>query len=107
MTAFLIDEMLPPTTAEVPRRLGHDAFHVSEVGLIATPDDVVAQAARTERRALVTENVADFAHEADLVLFVLKRSLPSGGAMPEALALLLDRWSRTNPVPYVGPHWPN
>ncbi len=47
---------------------------------------MVAEAARSERRALVTGSVADFAHEGDLVLvFVLKRFLASGGAMSEAL----------------------
>lgn len=80
---------------------------MSEVGLTATADDVVAEAARSGCRALVTENVADFADEADLVLvFVRGRSRPSGGAMAEALALLLDRWSSANPDPYIGAHWP-
>lgn len=107
MTAFLIDEKLPPAAAETLQRWGHDAVHVSQVGLMATADHLVAETDRSERRTLVTENVVDFAHEADLVLvFVLNRSLPSGGARAEALALLLDRWSSANAEPYVGAHWP-
>lgn len=107
MTAFLIDEMLPPAAAPALRRLGHDALHVSEVGLTATADRLVAAAARSDGRALVTENVADSASETDLVLlFVLKRTLASGGAMADSLALLLDRWSKANPDPYLGAHWP-
>ena len=83
MTAFLNDEMLPPATARLLRdEHGHDAVHVGEVGLAATEDVVVAQLAREQGRVLVTENVADFAHETDVVLiFVLKRTLPAGAAM--------------------------
>lgn len=56
---------------------------------------------------MVTENVADHAFEPDLVLVcVLKRNLPAGGAQANALAKLLDAWSRANPTPYVGQHWP-
>lgn len=106
MTAFLINEMLPPATAQSLRRLRHDAQHLSEVGLTATGDDVVEEATRSEGRALVTD-YADWADEADLVLvFVRGRTLPSGGAMAEALALLLDRWSGANAEPYIGAHWP-
>ena len=107
MTAFLIDAMLPAATARMLQADDHDAVHVSEVGLAATQDHVIAEFARSEGRALVTENVADFAHERDLILvFVLKRSLPQGSAMAAALARVLDAWSRDNPEPYVGAHWP-
>ena len=108
MTKFLIDEMFPPTTAITLRdTYGHDAVHVSEVGLQAMDDSLVATTARAEGRALVTENVADFATERDLVLvFVLKRNLPTGGAQAAGLAKLLDHRASENPEPYVGPHWP-
>ena len=104
MTAFLVDEMFPAATAELLRTTyGHDAVHVAEIGLQATADAQVA----AEGRAVVTENVADFAAERDVVLiFVLKKNLPAGGAQAAALAKILDRWSRDYPDPYLGPHWP-
>lgn len=105
---FLIDEMFPPAAAAVLRdRHDHDAVHVTEVGLRASEDAEIAVAARDQDRALVTENVVDFATERDLVLvFVQKRSLPAGGAQASALAELLDHWAADHPSPYRGPHWP-
>src|SRR6266702_2802105 len=88
MTSFLIDEMFPVDTAQLLRdTYGRDAVHVGEVGLRATDDAQVAAAARAEGRAVVTENVADFAAERDVALvFVLKRNLPAGGGQAAALA---------------------
>ncbi len=108
MTAFLIDEMFPVAVAELLRtRHGRDAVHVTEVGLRAADDTQVAAAARAEGRAVVTENVADFAAERDLVLvFVLKKNLPAGAGQAAALARILDRWDREHPDPYLGHHWP-
>lgn len=105
---FLLDEMFSPATAAVLQdEFGHDARHVGDVGLRGVDDAVVATFARSEQRVVVTENVSDYASEADLVLVcVLKRKLPSGGAQARALAEVLDRWSRENQDPYVGPHWP-
>jgi hypothetical protein len=81
---------------------------VEEAGLQGADDAQVAAAARGEGRAVVTENVADFAAERDLVLlFVLKKKLPSGSAQAAALAAVLDRWTHENPDPYLGPHWPH
>jgi hypothetical protein len=52
--------------------------HVTGIGLRGADDAQVAAAARAEGRAVVTENVADFAAERDLVLvFVLEENLPS------------------------------
>ena len=109
MTAFLVDEMFPAAAAELLRNTyGHDAVHVAEVGLQATDDAHVAALARAEGRAMVTENVADFAAERDVVLlFVLKRNLPAGGGQAAALAKILDRWAQGTPQPYLGPHWPS
>lgn len=109
MTAFLIDEMFPAGTAALLReKYGHDAVHVSEVGLQATEDAQVAAVARAEGRAVVTENVADFAVERDVVLvFVLKRNLPAGGGQAASLAKVLDRWVGANEHPYLGAHWPD
>ncbi len=108
MTRFLVDEMLPSAAAALLReRCGHDTVHVAEAGLQGADDAQVAAAARTEGRAVVTENVADFAAERDVVLvFVLKNNLPPGGALTAALASVLDHWAHEHPEPYVGPHWP-
>jgi hypothetical protein len=108
VSAFLVDEMFPPSAAVLLReKYGHDAVHVAEAGLQGAEDALVAAAARAESRAIVTENVADFAAERDLVLlFVLKKNLPAGGAQAAALAAALDHWAHEHPEPYLGPHWP-
>jgi len=109
VSAFLIDEMFPTAAAALLRdTYGHDAVHVAEVGLRAVDDAQVAATARAEGRAVVTENVADFAAERDVVLvFVLKKNLPAGGGQAAALAKVLDRWAQYHPDPYLGPHWPS
>ncbi|MGH3272704.1 MAG: DUF5615 family PIN-like protein, partial [Streptosporangiaceae bacterium] len=106
--SFLIDEMFPAATAAILRDThGRDAVHVSEVGLRAADDAQVAAAARADGRAVVTENVADFAAERDVALvFVLKRNLPAGGGQATALARILDRWAQDFPDHYLGHHWP-
>ena len=105
MTAFLVDEMLPSAAAALLReKYGRDAVHVAEAGLEGAEDAQVAAVAR----AVVTENVADFAAERDVVLlFVLKKNLAAGGAEAAALASVLGRWAHEHPEPYVGPHWPS
>jgi hypothetical protein len=108
VTAFGVDEMFPAAAAELLRtRHGRDAVHVTEVGLRGADDAHVAGVARAQGRAVVTENVADYAAERDLVLvFVLKKNLPAGGAQAAALARILDRWAKDHPDPYLGHHWP-
>jgi hypothetical protein len=109
VSAFLIDEMFPIAAAVLLRdTYGHDAVHVAEAGLRAAEDAHVTAVARAEGRAVVTENVADFAAERDVVMvFVLKKNLPAGGGQAAALAKILDRWAQEHPDPYVGPHWPS
>jgi Domain of unknown function (DUF5615) len=109
VTAFLIDEMFPIAAAVLLRdTYSHDAVHVAEAGLRAAEDSHVAAVARGEGRAVVTENVVDFAAERDVVLlFVLKKKLPAGGGQTAALAKVLDRWAQEHPDPYLGPHWPS
>lgn len=103
---FLLDEMYPPDAAAQLTERGHDAVHVNQLGLAAADDADVVAVGRSEGRAMVTENVAAFAGERDLVLvFVRKRKLPRGGAQAPALAAVLDRWADADPDPYVGPHW--
>ena len=108
MTAFLVDEMFPAAAAVILRdSYGHDAVHVTEVGLGAVEDSDVAALARAQGRAVVTENVADYAAERDVVpVFVLKKNLPAGGGQVAALAKALDQWGQDHPEPYLGPHWP-
>ena len=109
MTAFLVDEMFRPATAALLRdKYEHDAIHVTEAGLRGAEDAQVAAAARADGRAIVIENVSDFAAERDVVVvFVPKKKLPAGGAQAPALAAALDRWVHENPEPYLGPHWPS
>lgn len=99
----------PTATAVLLRETyGHDAVHLAEVGLRAADDAQVAATARAEGRAVVAENVADFAAERDVVLvFVLKKNLPAGGGQAAALAKVLDRWAQEHPGPYLGAHWPS
>ncbi len=105
MTSFLVDEMFPMSTAVLLRdTYGHDAVHVAEVGLRAADDAQVAAVARAQSRAVVTENVADFSAERDVVLVFV---LPAGGGQAAALAKVLDRWTQDYPDPYLGPHWPS
>lgn len=105
---LFLDEMFPREAAvHLREEFGHDAEHVDDLGLRGVADPQVAAVARADGRAMVTENVADFVREPDLVLVcVLKRNLPAGGAQAKALARLLDAWCRANPTPYVGQHWP-
>jgi Domain of unknown function (DUF5615) len=109
VTAFLVDEMSAPAAAALLRgTYGHDAVHVADIGLRGAEDANVAAVARAQDRAIVTENVADYAAERDVVLvFVLKKNLPAGGGQAAALAKGLDRWAQEHPDPYLGPHWPS
>lgn len=109
MIGFLIDEMFPPAVATVLRETcGRDAMHVSEAGLRGADDSQVADTARSESRAVVTENVSDFAAELNVVVvFVLQKNLPAGGGQAAALAAAVDGWAHDQPDDsYLGPHWP-
>lgn len=108
MIGLLLDEMFPVEAAvRLREKRDRDAVHVWDVGLIATADARIADFARADDRAVVTENVADFAAEADLVLvFVLMKNLPTGSSQAAALAAVLARWADANPDPYRGHHWP-
>jgi hypothetical protein len=108
VTRFLLDEMHPGAAAARLREPhGHDAVHVAEIGLRAADNADVAAVARAEDRVVVTENVADFAGERDLVLVIVpKRKLPAAGAHTPALADVLHRWAEKSPEPYLGAHWP-
>jgi len=108
VTAFLIDEMFPRAAAALLRDAYHcDAVHVGEIGLLATADAQAAAVARADKRAIVTEKVADYTAERDVILvFIPKKNLPAGSGLAPALASCPDRWAQGNPEPYIGPHWP-
>lgn len=58
---LLLDEMYPAALAEQLRNRGHDVSAVTErPELRSLPDADVFTTAQQERRAVVTENVADF-----------------------------------------------
>jgi predicted nuclease of predicted toxin-antitoxin system len=63
VTRLLLDEMYPPALAADLRDRGIDCLAVLEprAGLAGTPDDRVLAWAAAEGRAVVTQNVADFA----------------------------------------------
>lgn len=59
---LLLDEMYPPSLARTLSEKGHDVVAVADAAdLVGCPDTTVLEAAREERRCLVTENVRDFA----------------------------------------------
>lgn len=57
---LMIDAQLPPRLARRLRELGHDAIHISEIGLAAAIDKVVWDAAVERNAALLTKD-QDFA----------------------------------------------
>jgi len=58
---LLLDEMLSPAIARELREQGHDVLAVAEhAGWAALSDPEVLAVARTERRAIVTNNVRDY-----------------------------------------------
>lgn len=113
---WLIDEMLPPTTAEELMLRGHDAVAAVAAGLAGAADADVLQRAVDDDRVLVTENFADFAalleqaaardERAVPVVFVRKSSFPAGPGLAFHLAEHLHTWSERHPEPYRGAHWP-
>jgi predicted nuclease of predicted toxin-antitoxin system len=51
---LLLDQGLPPLTAELLRRHGLDAVHVSEIGLSRAEDFRIIELAKTDERIIVT-----------------------------------------------------
>jgi hypothetical protein len=63
---LLLDEMYPPTIGEQLAARAHDVVAVtSRPELRALPDEEIFAVAQRERRAVVTENIADFSTIAD------------------------------------------
>ena len=58
---LLLDEMLSPAIARELRERGHDVLAITEhAGWAALSDPEVLAVARTERRAVVTNNLRDY-----------------------------------------------
>lgn len=113
---WLIDEMLPPTTADELDRRRHDAVTAVAAGLAGAGDAAVFQRAIDDDRVVVTENFADFASLVEQsaagdvvgvpVVFVRKSAFPAGSGLAFHLAEHLDAWAQAHPDPYRGLHWP-
>lgn len=113
---WLIDEMLPPTTADELTQRGHDAIAAVAAGLAGSDDADVFQRAVDDDRVVVTENFADFAALLEQaasrdegvapVVFVRESSFPAGPGLAFHLAEHLHAWAEDHPDPYRGLHWP-
>jgi predicted nuclease of predicted toxin-antitoxin system len=57
---LLLDEHVWAQLANILREQGFDVIHVCEIGLVATPDNVIFQYAVNDRRAILTFNARDF-----------------------------------------------
>lgn len=88
---FLIDAQLPPALAHWLREQGHDAEHVTDIGLLGATDSEVAERASAINAILVTKD-ADFSALRLPDRFGL-RWLRCGNARNRALmAWLIPRW---------------
>ena len=81
---LLLDEMYAPSVAALLRDWGHDVIAVKErADLMRLPDGDLVQAATAEGRAIVTEDVKDFA--------ALDRRLSAAGQRHSGLVLVGPR----------------
>lgn len=105
---LLLDELYSPTIAEELRKTGHDVVSVQESDDLRGLDDrELWVRASAEGRALVTENVADFAplvREAAAqgdrhlgVVFTSPRSMPRGVGTIGLYVDVLDAFLREHP----------
>lgn len=84
---LLLDEMYPATLAEALCAAGIDARTVFELGLAGRSDPEILAAAIAEGYAVLTENVADFAH-------ISAEQLTAGQHHTGVLIALSSRFSR-------------
>lgn len=102
---MLLDEMYPPTLADILCRHGHDVVAVAaRADLVGLDDAAVLIAATSEERCLVTENIRDFAVLArqagnGCVLFVHGQRWPRTRNRIHHLATALDRSLAEKQVP--------
>lgn len=57
---LLLDEHIWAYLAKLLRDQGFDVMHVTEIDLVATPDDKIMQYAASNHRAVVTFNIKDY-----------------------------------------------
>lgn len=84
---LLLDEMYAPALAEALRDVDVDAVTVMELGLGGRSDPDIFAAGVEHDRAILTENVGDFAH-------ISAEHLTSGQHHPGVLIALSSRFSR-------------
>lgn len=90
--------MFPSETARHLRKeFRRDAVHVDDLGLRETADQQVASVARAEDRAMVTENVADYAREPDLALVCVLKQPARRWRPGPGLGQAARTWCRANP----------
>lgn len=100
MAAFLLDEDVNPSAAEIARRLGLDVKSVHEVGRRGLKDPEQLAFAAEERRILVTRNRDDFVRltiarfqtgEPHCGVLIVPYSIPN--KHPDRIANSLKKWS--------------
>ena len=84
---LLVDEMYPPALAEGLQAVGIDAVTVADLGLSGSSDAEVFRAAVASGRAVLTENVGDFAR-------IAAEHSTAGGHHHGVLIALSSRFSR-------------
>jgi hypothetical protein len=99
--------MYSPDVAAELRRRGHDAIHVSELGLAGRSDADVLAAAAAEGRAFVTNNIGDYivlfkrlvdeGNDHFGILLTSDRSLPRNRRAIGLYVRVLDELMRANP----------
>lgn len=87
---LLLDEMYPSLIARELRARGHDVVSVHESPGSGTSDEQVLDYARTEERALVTENVRDYRPLAEALLV-------AGDHHAGLVFTTEKRWPRSDP----------
>ncbi|TSD98097.1 hypothetical protein FOS14_13965 [Skermania sp. ID1734] len=84
---LLLDEMNPRALAEALGQIGIDAVTVADLRISGAPDSEVFAAARADKRAVLTENVADF-------IRLAAELLTAGGHHSRLVIALSSRFSR-------------
>jgi predicted nuclease of predicted toxin-antitoxin system len=86
---LLLDEMYPRRIAEELRARGHDAVSVHDAPGAGTADEAVFDHARSEQRAVVTENIRDYRPLADAIV-------ETGEAHSGLILTTAKRWPRND-----------
>ncbi|MGH9065678.1 MAG: DUF5615 family PIN-like protein [Acidimicrobiales bacterium] len=91
---FLLDENLSPVLARLLADAGHDSLHVRDIGLNRTPDQVILDRARTDRRILISADTGFgqlfYASSAHLPSLVLLRRQVDRRAASQAGPILVN-----------------